>query len=102
VDTGFIADVHAGACTTFCSPYETAYKEAGSGDRYQVFLSHAGEQKRDFVDFLESRFKTYHPAVNVFLDEYSLPKGGEAMDGICAALRDACVGGCPCIQLTCT
>jgi hypothetical protein len=57
-----------------------------------VFLSHAGEHKRGFVDFLEVEFKKRFPAVRVFLDEYTLEPAGRAMDNIHAALQDAFVG----------
>jgi hypothetical protein len=61
-----------------------------------VFLSHAGEEKREFVDFLWQEFGNCYPSMDVFLDEYSLPPGEKAMDNIHAALSDAFVGECFC------
>jgi hypothetical protein len=57
-----------------------------------VFISHAGEQKRGFVDFLLKEFKDLHPALEVFVDEHSLDKGGNALPAMNAALGDAFVG----------
>jgi hypothetical protein len=57
-----------------------------------VFISHAGEQKRGFVDFLLDKFNELHPALKVFVDEYTLDKGGDALPAINAALGDAFVG----------
>jgi hypothetical protein len=57
-----------------------------------VFISHSGAQKRGFVDFLEARFKDCYPDVKVFLDEYDLRPGDDAMRTMRAALQDAHVG----------
>jgi hypothetical protein len=57
-----------------------------------VFLSHAGEQKQIFVDFVMDAFKTRCPNLNVFLDEYCLEPCGAAMLNIRFALQDALVG----------
>ena len=64
-----------------------------TGKVWRVVISHAGEQKRVFVDFLYEAFQERLPLVKVFLDEYSLPKGGDAPPTIHAALQDAFVGG---------
>jgi hypothetical protein len=63
-----------------------------TGKKCHGFISHAGLQQRDFVDFLLKEFNVNYPAVEVFVDERSLPKGGEAMPAINAALADAFVG----------
>jgi hypothetical protein len=60
-----------------------------------VFISHAGEEKRGFVAFLREEFKRRYPALEVFVDEYSLKMGGSAMPAIEAALGDAFVGAPP-------
>jgi hypothetical protein len=66
-------------------------KEA-KGQDYQVFISHSGEQKRGFVDFLEAEFANRYPDVKVFLDEYCLKPGDHALKEIHAAMQDAHVG----------
>ena len=55
-----------------------------------VFLSHAGEQKRIFVDFVYEALK--EEGVAVFMDESSLRCGDTAWPTITAALQGACVG----------
>jgi hypothetical protein len=62
------------------------------GKDWHVFLSHSGAQKRGFVDFLLKEFNTRYPAVNVFVDEYSLNPGSDALKAMHIALSDAHVG----------
>jgi hypothetical protein len=66
-----------------------------TGKLCRVFISHAGQEKRGFVAFLREEFKRSHPALDVFVDEYSLKMGGSAMPAIEAALGDAFVGATP-------
>ena len=55
-----------------------------------VFLSHAGEQKRCFVDYLREFLD--REEVSHFLDEYSLQPGDKAWPTIVQALEGAAVG----------
>jgi hypothetical protein len=66
-------------------------KEA-TGKLGQVFISHTGAQKRDFVDFLEAEFNDRFPALTLFLDDYSLPRTADELEGIRGAVEDAFVG----------
>jgi hypothetical protein len=66
-----------------------------TGRQCRVFISHAGEEKRGFVAFLLEEFNRRYPALEVFVDEYSLKMGGSAMPAIEAALGDAFVGAPP-------
>jgi hypothetical protein len=63
-----------------------------TGKQCHVFISHAGEEKRGFVDFLLADFNKRYPALTVFVDDYSLKVGGDAMSAMSAALQDAFVG----------
>jgi hypothetical protein len=72
-----------------------------TGKLCQVFISHAGEQKRGFVDFLRKEFNDRHAALEVFVDQYSLKMGGSAMPAIEAALGDAFVGTLPTMHVPC-
>jgi hypothetical protein len=63
-----------------------------TGERYKLFLCHAGEQKRCFVDFLRARLESRYPGVRFFLDEYAMKPADGAMEEIHAALGDALVG----------
>jgi hypothetical protein len=47
------------------------------------------------VAFLREEFQRSHPALEVFVDKYSLKMGGSAMPAIEAALGDAFVGAAP-------
>ena len=55
-----------------------------------VFLSHAGEQKQIFLDFLYEALK--EEGVDVFMNESSLRCGDTAWPTILAALHGASVG----------
>ena len=55
-----------------------------------VFLSHAGEQKQIFIDFLYEALR--EEGVDVFMDESSLRCGDTAWPTILAALHRASVG----------
>ena len=58
-----------------------------------VFLSHAGEQKKVFVDFLHGLLTEDPPGLLVFLDEYSLiPGTPDSWHSIVDALKVAAVG----------
>jgi hypothetical protein len=63
--------------------------------QYHVFLSHAGQQKRNVVDHVRDRFIRDHPQLNVFVDEHTLEPGDRAMDCIWGACERACVGEAP-------
>jgi hypothetical protein len=68
-----------------------------TGQKCRVFLSHAGEQKKLFVDSVRERLGEQYPLLKVvpggvFMDELSLPGAGAAMKGIYDSLRDAFVG----------
>jgi hypothetical protein len=65
-----------------------------TGKLFQVLISHAGAQKRGFVDFLAAEFCQSYPALTLFLDEYSLIPGEDALRIFHAALGDADVGAC--------
>ena len=58
-----------------------------------VFLSHAGEQKREFVGFLYQTL--YEENISVFLDEDSLTLGDQAWEKIVYNLKAAPVGAQP-------
>jgi hypothetical protein len=62
---------------------------------YHVFLSHAGQQKRNVVDHVRASFVNNHPQLNVFVDEHTLEPGDRAMDTIWGACKSACVGEAP-------
>jgi hypothetical protein len=72
--------------------------KAAQGERYQVFISHAGEQKTNIVDYLYEYFGTHYPAVKVFLDRVGLAKGGNNMRDMHSALQDSFVGVCTCLS----
>jgi hypothetical protein len=62
-----------------------------------VFLSHAGEQKRDFVSCVYTNLKAWN--VRAFLDELSMQPGERSnMRAIQQALQDAAVGEVPAKQ----
>jgi hypothetical protein len=71
-----------------------------TGRKCRVFISHAGEQKRELVDFICEKLRQDYPALavkeggGVFLDELSLQGGDGAIDEICTSLLDALVGTC--------
>jgi hypothetical protein len=56
-----------------------------------VFICHAGEQKKDFVDTVRTLLKDVHK-LNVFLDEHSLLIGDHARDKMHEGLESAFVG----------
>jgi len=58
---------------------------------YDVFLSHAGEQKKPIVDAMHTLLRQV-PGVSVFMDEHSLVPGDEGWDVIVDAARGARVG----------
>jgi hypothetical protein len=63
------------------------------GGACHVFISHAGEQKHRFVDFLREGFEDrYGTDVKVFVDEYDLKPGDAALQRMHTALGDAFVG----------
>jgi hypothetical protein len=66
--------------------------KAPTGQLCRVFISHAGEQKLQVVDFLLQEFQRSYPTVEVFVDEFSLKVGDAALKEIVAALGDAFVG----------
>ena len=55
-----------------------------------MFLSHAGEQKRIFVDYLHDSLQ--NKGIESFLDEYSLMHGHNSWEQINEALDAADVG----------
>jgi hypothetical protein len=69
-------------------------KEPTKKPLFQVFISHAGRQKRGFVDFLEAGFRRSYPALTVFVDEHALVPGEDALQSLHAKLGDADVGAC--------
>ena len=64
----------------------------GPASPHLVFLSHAGEQKREFVDLIRSHLKSQ--GVEAFLDEHALQQGQRNATAMEAALRKAPVGAC--------
>jgi hypothetical protein len=56
-----------------------------------VFICHAGEQKKDFVDTLRTLLKDVHK-LSVFLDEHNLLVGDHARDKMRDSLETASVG----------
>jgi hypothetical protein len=72
------------------------YKDP-TGQQCSVFISHAGEQKQLLAAFLKEGLEARYPGLRgrVFLDDMSLPRGGNAMEGIYHSLRDAFVGEWP-------
>jgi creatinine amidohydrolase/Fe(II)-dependent formamide hydrolase-like protein len=79
---------------------EGSLRSAGSslrepaGRACHVFVSHAGEQKRDFVDIMYNEFHRRFPDVAVFLDETCLKVTEMAANSMHAALQDSFVGTC--------
>jgi hypothetical protein len=65
---------------------------APAGKHFHVFISHAGEQKGNFVAMLLEKFEALHPTLKVFVDETSLLPGGSALKNIHTALGDAFAG----------
>ena len=55
-----------------------------------MFLSHAGEQKRIFVDYIHETLQDR--GITSFLDEHSLERGDESTEQMDAALEAANVG----------
>ena len=79
-----------GAEAGVCDP-SSAPPAVRSGSQASVFLSHAGEQKKIFVDILYHAL-TYE-RIPVFLDEYSLVPGTPgSWERIVEALEAAAVG----------
>jgi hypothetical protein len=72
-----------------------------AGKEHHVFISHAGEQKYVFVDFLKQDFATRYPDVKVFLDEYSLEPGEGAAEQMHSALIDTFVCKCKPLAVSC-
>jgi hypothetical protein len=60
---------------------------------FAVFLSHAGSQKRDFVDQIFGWFND--GPINVFMDQHSLPYGCKAEEVMEKAVHEVCVGEYP-------
>jgi hypothetical protein len=65
---------------------------------YDVFLSHAGEQKPVFVDCLHTILTNVGAKVSVFMDEHSLEPGDHGWDEIDAAANTAHLGA-DCLDL---
>jgi hypothetical protein len=65
-----------------------------TGKQCHVFISHAGEQKHDFVDFVKKGFEDHYANVKAFVDEYDLQPGDAAMEEMHKHLGDAFVGEC--------
>jgi hypothetical protein len=65
-----------------------------------VFLSHAGQQKRNVVDHVRDRFVRDHPHLKVFVDEHTLEPGDRAMDRIWGACGSAFVREAPSSYVT--
>lgn len=57
----------------------------------QVFIAHAGEQKRGFVDVLRVLLRKVH-GLDVFVDEWSLQPGNDAPLVMRQSLAAAAVG----------
>lgn len=65
---------------------------AQSKKKCDVFLSHAGEQKREHVDCVHTIAKYILPGVSVFLDQHSLEFGDDADPEMTKAMNEAAVG----------
>jgi hypothetical protein len=77
-----------------------AMRDAVGARQYDVFLSHAGEKKGDFVDCLNAILKNNVGArVRVFMDEHSLEAGDHAWGEIEAAARNARIGTSICSSI---
>lgn len=61
-----------------------------SGMAAKVFISHAGEQKKVFVDVLHSFLEI--EGISSFVDEYDLVPGNKNWAAIEKALKEATVG----------
>jgi hypothetical protein len=59
---------------------------------YDAFLSHAGEEKKEFVDCLNTILKHAGSNLNIFMDERSLQPGDDGWDVIELAARTSRVG----------
>lgn len=57
----------------------------------EVFIAHAGEQKRGFVDLLRVLLRDIH-ALDVFVDEWSLQPGDHAPPIMRQSLAAAAIG----------
>jgi hypothetical protein len=57
-----------------------------------VFLSHAGEQKFEFVSHVRAKFKDVHPNVQVFVDDWSLNPGQYADENMERGMDECGVG----------
>ena len=68
-----------------------------------VFIAHAGEQKKEFVDTLRVLLRYGH-GLNVFVDEWCLRPGDDAPGIMQEQLSTAAVGAfvcCRCMALVC-
>ena len=63
----------------------------GTEAKWDVFLSHAGEQKKDFVDLMHAWLTEVH-RLKCFLDEHSLRRGDFSWEQMEKSLRLAAVG----------
>ena len=63
----------------------------GAEEKCDVFLSHAGEQKKDFVDLIYAWLTEVHQ-LKCFLDEHDLRPGDQAWLQMEKSLRLASVG----------
>jgi hypothetical protein len=83
------------ACATGIAAAYPYQEPTGKGCR--VFISHAGEQKWSFATFLKEGLELRYPALRgggLFLDDVSLPKGGDSMKSIYTSMCDSFVGEC--------
>lgn len=60
-----------------------------SDDVYDVFLSHAGQQKKGFVDILNTVLLSTPAKIKVFLDQHSLNPGHHGWETIVSAANSA-------------
>jgi hypothetical protein len=63
--------------------------------QYHIFVSHAGEQKKQLVDHVRDKFAKAYPQLVVFADEWTLLPGDRAMDELWGACEAAHVGKIP-------
>jgi hypothetical protein len=71
-----------------------------TGQQFDVFLSHAGQQKVNVAGILKEKLEQGYPALRgrVFLDDISLPRGDIARECIYKSLRDSFVGEALCVS----
>lgn len=72
------------------------------GKPFDIFLSHAGMQKRILVDNVHRGIKLAIPDARIFLDQHSLKYGSDAPEAMREALGESAVGELPVHEMVCS